>query len=533
MRYILLLLSIYLIFWNYIDLNIYTIPYITNLLPTEFEQKILVYLIFWSIILFIIEEIINYIYFNKRDSYISNILYLFPVWVWIFSLLISLEKLSNSIISGVDFLLFILVSLLLSHIVLLIYKRILKIFITKFKEAYFDIIFILLFWFLFNYFLLEIICFISLNENIILYYIFMVTIFIVVIYLVINKEWGYLLLVRKSVKKTQIAKFASKLELQYALTDELKDKFKSKKSHSFKEILEFSKEIVKNVNDYRFNNKLIKTDVKNLILDEKLEIKIPKNIKIIQKEDDTFIFSGWKKSYIEAIYWWEIQKIPIKIFNEIIKEFSIKKEFYESLEDKRGFIEKFLGEDLWQYIKQENLESSELLNNFWVDDIKNEEELNAYFLWFSKNWDIENIKRILTKYPDLNIDKIDNRTGYNPLLIATAEKQIAMVRYLLQKGACPDVKTVANGASPLAIASQYGFIEIIKLLVQFWANKNIKDDWGKTPLMQASMFGHNNIVTYLVQEWANRKIRDKSNFSAYDYAKQKKYWEIIKILLKK
>jgi len=533
MRYILILLSSYLLFWNYLDLKITSIPAVNNLLPKNFVDIYLIYVISLGIILFIFEEIFNYLNTNKKNSILTKTFYLLPIWIWLISLLLSLYKLTNNNISGLDILLLVIVVLILSYIVISIHKMVLLFSITK-KITFIQILFFFWLLIIFILFLLKTIFIISLDIYLILYFFMMILISILSIYFIFSKEGGYLLEVRKNIRKNDVNDFIAKLEVEHVLTDNLRDEIKTLWAFNFKKAFDIGTKIFQNLINYRSWIRWRFSDYKKTsreIWDKELKIKIPRNIKITQKKDDTFLFEWEKKSYIEAIYLWRIVKIPIEKFNEITKEFSIKKEFYDNLENKVSFIEDYLSYDLWKYLKNDFLGDEDILENASISDISNYEKAYWYFLWYAKIWNIKQAKEILKKYSDLDVNKVDNKNWYNPLLIATAEKQLDMVKYLLQKWADTSIKTLAHWASSLIIASQYWSLDIIKILVKYWANIDILDDYWKTPLMQASIFWHNNIVKYFLQKWANTLIEDKYKMTAYTYAKQGKYWEIMKMLL--
>merc|ERR1712078_113458 len=58
------------------------------------------------------------------------------------------------------------------------------------------------------------------------------------------------------------------------------------------------------------------------------------------------------------------------------------------------------------------------------------------------------------------------------------------------------------GATPLHWASQEGYTDIVKLLIEKGADVNAKDEEGKTPLNWASEGGHTDIVKLLVEKGA-------------------------------
>ena len=62
---------------------------------------------------------------------------------------------------------------------------------------------------------------------------------------------------------------------------------------------------------------------------------------------------------------------------------------------------------------------------------------------------------------------------------------------------------------------------------------NVKTNYGSTPLHNASYQGHLEIVKYLLSKGANKEIRRSDGDSPLDFAKEKKYKEIIYLLTDK
>jgi len=91
----------------------------------------------------------------------------------------------------------------------------------------------------------------------------------------------------------------------------------------------------------------------------------------------------------------------------------------------------------------------------------------------SRRW--ERVKRILNEGIDVNA-KGGNRS-YTALMLASKYGELAIVKLLLEKGA--DVNAKDNrGYTALSQASKYGQLEVAKLLLKKGANVNAKEDWG-------------------------------------------------------
>jgi ankyrin repeat protein len=100
------------------------------------------------------------------------------------------------------------------------------------------------------------------------------------------------------------------------------------------------------------------------------------------------------------------------------------------------------------------------------------------FLAVSYN-DSNAIKALLER--GANINTIDSKSSYTPLMAAALECKINAVGYLLIRGANPNIKN-KNGRTALHLSIINKCPEILKDLILAGANIDIKDHYGKKPL---------------------------------------------------
>ena len=55
----------------------------------------------------------------------------------------------------------------------------------------------------------------------------------------------------------------------------------------------------------------------------------------------------------------------------------------------------------------------------------------------------------------------------------------------------------------LILASEQGYIKVVKILIENGANVNSRDVWGKSSLTHASLYGYIKIVKILLEYGAN------------------------------
>ena len=110
--------------------------------------------------------------------------------------------------------------------------------------------------------------------------------------------------------------------------------------------------------------------------------------------------------------------------------------------------------------------------------------------------------------------------GSTPLTIAAGQRNATYVRYLLGKGAQPDLAD-SRGDSPLIVASRVGFAEGVELMLGAGARVDAVNRPGETALIVAVQGRHAKIVRRLLEAGANADKADFSaGYSARDYARR-------------
>lgn len=120
-------------------------------------------------------------------------------------------------------------------------------------------------------------------------------------------------------------------------------------------------------------------------------------------------------------------------------------------------------------------------------------------------------------------DILDNK-GTTPLLWATAEGHLTMVRGLLAAGANCNIRSKEDGFSALLIAAGKGYLGIVSALLRGGAGADMVDHNGDTALMWAAGNGHLRVVEALLDGGADVSVRnDVEGFSALDWAARGKH----------
>lgn len=118
-----------------------------------------------------------------------------------------------------------------------------------------------------------------------------------------------------------------------------------------------------------------------------------------------------------------------------------------------------------------------------------------------------------------NVEELD-KDGRTPLLHATIDNRIDIVRVLLESGANVNIQD-KFGYSPLHYAAQNYYVELVRLLINFNAQVDSKDIHGNTPLFKAvfNSKGQGEAIKILIEHGADKELTNNHGVSPYQLAK--------------
>ena len=122
------------------------------------------------------------------------------------------------------------------------------------------------------------------------------------------------------------------------------------------------------------------------------------------------------------------------------------------------------------------------------------------------------------------------RFGSTPLHWAARQGRTDIVELLLDAGANKDVKN-EYGSTPLNIAADRGFTDIVMMLLDAGADKEVKDTFGFVPLHWAAAKGHTDIVMMLLDAGADINVMSKNGTTPLHLASAKGDTDIVMMLL--
>lgn len=115
-------------------------------------------------------------------------------------------------------------------------------------------------------------------------------------------------------------------------------------------------------------------------------------------------------------------------------------------------------------------------------------------------------------------ESVNSRTlrGAPALLIAAQSGNISVMRFLLEKGANPDLFEKSTGKTALIAAAQAGESSMVRMLLEHKANPNHQDRQGESALIKAARLGAVDVVRSL--------LGADLDVNATDYAGQTALW---------
>ncbi|CAM3750620.1 ankyrin repeat domain-containing protein [Polynucleobacter brandtiae] len=113
---------------------------------------------------------------------------------------------------------------------------------------------------------------------------------------------------------------------------------------------------------------------------------------------------------------------------------------------------------------------------------------------------------------DINLS---NKSGENPLMIASIEGELTVVESMVLKNKADVNKT---GWTPLHYACTTGKLDVAKFLLSHGAKINALSQSETTPLMMAVGSGNDSLIKYLLDQGADLRLRNHEGYSAIDVA---------------
>ena len=157
-----------------------------------------------------------------------------------------------------------------------------------------------------------------------------------------------------------------------------------------------------------------------------------------------------------------------------------------------------------------------------------EATLEEQLLEAARDENINKAKELIDAGADVNY--ATRRTGQTPLIIASTNGNLELVKLFISKGAEIDSKDRYD-YTPLIIASHDGRVDIVKELIKHSANVNAADDEEITALMHASEGDHVDVIKILIEAGADIRELNDEGADALIYAAKNGAIKAVKLLL--
>ncbi|XP_045763419.1 ankyrin repeat, SAM and basic leucine zipper domain-containing protein 1 [Maniola jurtina] len=152
------------------------------------------------------------------------------------------------------------------------------------------------------------------------------------------------------------------------------------------------------------------------------------------------------------------------------------------------------------------------------------------------NGDLEATAKVISE--DLR-DDVNARleSGWTPLSHACFHAQENIVRFLLYKGADPNIH--ADSVTPIMLAcsntsaNESATYNIVLSLIEKNSILNVGDKYGVTPLMRAVISGHLSVVELIIDKDVNIEMRDRQGWTAVFWAIHHNQPRCLELLLSK
>jgi membrane protease YdiL (CAAX protease family) len=164
----------------------------------------------------------------------------------------------------------------------------------------------------------------------------------------------------------------------------------------------------------------------------------------------------------------------------------------------------------------------------------NKQFLGPQIVYSASRGDLQKVEHLVNMGGDINATSNagGDWKGVTALEEAAQRPNPEMVRFLLEKGANPNVKD-SHGETPLIVATEQNQLQNMKLLISKGANINSRNNRGFTALRSAAEYNRLEAARFLIDSGADLNLTDNEEKTPLAAANQRGYVNLVNLLQQK
>ena len=142
----------------------------------------------------------------------------------------------------------------------------------------------------------------------------------------------------------------------------------------------------------------------------------------------------------------------------------------------------------------------------------------------------EKDNKFMTSIALERLSQTKNPDGFYLIHEASKNGNLKLVKYLVEYGCDKELRSRST-FTPLIWASRYGKLEVVKYLIFLGADIEAKTNDGRTPLISACYNGHIEVVKYLISIGADKEAKNNDGYTPLIQASINSYLDVVKYLI--
>ena len=163
-----------------------------------------------------------------------------------------------------------------------------------------------------------------------------------------------------------------------------------------------------------------------------------------------------------------------------------------------------------------------------LDFCPSDRRMDSLFIAATAELRVREVETMLGRPQDPNTK--DPETKHPAFSVAASRGNLQLVQLLLEAGADKNIKS-ADGLTPLHLAVRYGHLEVARFLVEIGVEKDAETSAGCTALQLAAGSGQRELVEILMAAGANKDAAEEHGWTALHFAAGSGDLEVARLLV--